>query len=286
MSFISGPSQGGEAPRGDEPSGLSGVPLSSSIASAFTDATQLCAVVTCGENSTRFQPYGNTSPCGPWHSKLLQRLPCTDPFRIGYRPRTIPARFSQLSCGGGSSCLGAAPPPEPRQLRVRPQDVGVAPVGLFEEAQLIQPPVPRGILCRRSAHSPAWMRESTDTWGTHSRWSTQHDRGKRRFRAWRTGRVVGAARLTCAGVQSPWHVAGIGGDAERDQGRGQDSRGSSVRHPRAAPAPWKRSSGCPAGLGQARRREECRPAAAWRKLRRRPELQGVPGGQRARFLRE
>ena len=88
---------------------------------------------------------------------------------------------------------------------------------------------------------------------------------------------------TSAGVQSPWHVVEIGGDAMRDRGHGQDSRRSSGRHPREALAPRTRS---PGELGWAWRREECRPAAAWRLLRGGSEMERVPGGQSARFLRK
>ena len=82
---------------------------------------------------------------------------------------------------------------------------------------------------------------------------------------------------TSAGVQSPWRVAGIGGDATLDQRHGQHprhSRGGNVRHPRDLRAPRER--------GQAWRQEECRPATE-APFAGQPELSG---GKRAGFLCE
>ena len=97
-------------------------------------------------------------PKGPKRRACLMHhflSPC--PLGVG----TLPARFSQLACGGGSSCLCAAPLPKPRPLRVRPQDVDHAPVALCDQAQLLQPPVPIGI-----AFS-AWIWEALPQVGAH-----------------------------------------------------------------------------------------------------------------------
>jgi len=106
-------------------------------------------------NQTRSHLYRSASPRLPWHNKLHQRgcVPSSpsavgdraDHFRSVYFPRTISARFSQMSCGGGSSHLPVTPPSKLRLIRVRCRDVGHAPVVLREQAQLLQPLVPRGL---------------------------------------------------------------------------------------------------------------------------------------------
>ena len=111
------------------------------------------------ENKPLSQPCRSTSPRIPWHNKLPTRgcasvshgcwliTVCagSNLFWSSYRPRTIRARFRQLSCGAGSSHLSEAPAPKIRPLRVRRRDVSHTPVALCEQAQLLQPLVPRGL---------------------------------------------------------------------------------------------------------------------------------------------
>ena len=54
--------------------------------------------------------------------------------------------FNQLSCEGGSPRLSHAPIPERRLLQVALRDVGLAPVGICDLAQLLQALVPPGIV--------------------------------------------------------------------------------------------------------------------------------------------
>jgi len=81
--------------------------LSVDLSLPLNSRMQLSSVLRCsGEINTA------PSRTGPWHNRLgpasvahgcwlITVCAGTDPFRVGYRPRTMPARFSRLSCGWG-----------------------------------------------------------------------------------------------------------------------------------------------------------------------------------------
>ena len=121
--------------------------------SAFTDATQLCAMVRVAKKKT-FHAIRSTGPRAPLHNKILQWGSCqsvayvcwpitlsagTNPFRIGYRPRTMPAQFIRFSCGS----LGI----QPRVKSLRSSYTGLYPQTLAPEE--------RGRLACGVHHSPS-----------------------------------------------------------------------------------------------------------------------------------